>query len=161
MRPVAITIAVILAALFAAALLGQGGRNVQELLILAGAALLAFFVIRALWRVWRRMPPAFMRMGLLGAFGVCGVGWLAVALISRLMLTDSSNYIWILLGPFVMLLGLAVIAAGLVGAGVGTAVIASIGAHAERRALVATGAVVSIALNLCLIVQLVRTVVQP
>jgi hypothetical protein len=138
-------------------LLNEGRGSLRGLLLLLGFAMVAFVVGRAGWRWWQGQPSAIARMGLLAAFGFAAAGWLTVALVQRLSRVSGENYIWILMWPVMLAMGLGAAAAGLMGACVGAAV--AVSAPAEpggRRALLIAGGATALFLNLSHIYGLVR-----
>jgi hypothetical protein len=138
--------------------LATGGRGaLRELLLLIGFAMVAFVALRAAWRWWKRHALAMSRLGLLVAFGAAAAGWLTVALLQRLSHVSSENFIWIVMWPLMMLLGLAAGLGGLLGIGMGTAVCFTAPPEPRwRRILIIAGGIVSAILNLWHLERLVR-----
>jgi hypothetical protein len=138
-------------------------RALQELLVLVGVASLLIVLGRMAWAWYRRHQTAIAPVGLLLACAVAAFGWLAVALIQRLSHVSSENFIWILMWPFMMLLGLAATAGGVAGIFLGTVIALSAPArHPEpggRRVLLIAAGIVAALLNLFHIVRLVRLLV--
>jgi hypothetical protein len=132
-------------------------RALQELLVLVGVASLLIVLGRMAWAWYRRHQAAIAPVGLLVACATAAAGWLAVALIQRLSHVSSENFIWILMWPFMMLLGLAATVGGVAGIFLGTVITFSARARpGGRRVLLIAGGVVAAFLNLFHIVRLVR-----
>ena len=150
-------VALVVGALVVLWLLNEGQGSLRGLLLLLGFAMVAFVVARAGWRWWKGQPSAISRMGLLAAFGFAAAGWLTVALVQRLSRVSGENYIWILMWPVMLTMGLGAAAAGLMGACVGAAVAVSAPAGpGGRRALLMAGGATAVFLNLWHIYRLVR-----
>ena len=143
--------------LFVAWLFSQGRPFLHELLVLAGAVALVLVVGRAGWRWWLHRHQALSGTSLLLAFRTAAAGWLVVALVLALSKTPSDNFIWILLWPFLMLVGFVAGMAGLAGVCLGSAVaITAAGEPHGRRLLYMAGGPIAAAFNLGHIYRLVR-----
>lgn len=152
-----VIVALLLAGLVVVWLASQGRGALRQLLLLVGFAMVAFVVGRAAWRWWKRHALAIARVGLLAAFSFAAAGWLTVALLQRLSHVSSENFIWIIMWPFMMLLGFAAGTIGLVGVGLGSAVCFTAPPEPRwRRILLVAGGIVSAFLNLWHIERLVR-----
>jgi hypothetical protein len=136
----------------------RGGRGpLGELVMLLVVLGVGFFAGRATWRWWSRQPAAIASIGVLGAFGVTGAGWLFVAIVHRLSRVSSENYGMIIVWPLVFLIGAAVLCATAVAVAVGVAAtVTALRKRPPNATLIAIGAIAAVILNLLHLVALAR-----
>jgi hypothetical protein len=129
----------------------------HELVTLLLVVFLALLAGRAGWRWWKAQPRRIGSVGLLGAFGMAGTGWVLVALVHACSRVSSENYGMILVWPLVYLVGIPAMCGGVLAAAVGVAVVvAAFKRPAAHRQLVALGGAAAAVLNLLHVRELVR-----
>jgi len=136
----------------------RGGRgSLGELVMLLAIVTVVFLAGRMGWRWWQGQPPTIASTGVIAALGVTGAGWLLVALVHALSRVSSENYGMIVVWPLVFVGGTAVVAAGVLAAGVGVAaIITALGRSPAHRGVVVIGGAAAVVLNLAHVYALVR-----
>jgi len=148
-RPLAIGVLAIGGTLVLLSAFNGGPGALRQLVSLLVVFTVAFFAARGGWRWWQGQPREIASMGLLGALGMAGGGWLLVALVLALGRVSSENFGMIVVWPMVFLVGIAVMCGGVLAAAVGVAVIVTAGTRPPvKRRLIVLGSVASIVLNM-------------
>lgn len=140
-------------------LLHQFRQPLGELAMLVAVAGFLAYGGRAAWRWWKLRQLAVAPIGVLGALGVAGAGWVLVAIVHACSKVSSENYGMIVVWPFVFVAAGVLVVAGVIASAVGAAsVYTAVRERPARGVLIALGGAAAAVLNLLHVVTLTRLV---